>query len=148
MIILKDTIEIKASPEQIVDFFLHFKDNFHAWHPDHVECRYLTPGPLKEGSVIYIEEYIGGRLVKVRLHITKIEPRRLECKVSPYGSRSIYIMEPKGDKTLLTTEMHMGTKIPLLGRIVDKIIKGRAEALKRHLAEEGQNLKRILEEGI
>ena len=47
MITLKDAIEIEASPEQIIEFFLNFKENFHAQHPDHVECHYLTPGPLK-----------------------------------------------------------------------------------------------------
>jgi hypothetical protein len=50
MIVLRDTVEIKASPEQIFVFFLHFKENFHAWHPDHVECRYLTEAPLSEGA--------------------------------------------------------------------------------------------------
>ena len=73
MIVLRDTVEIKASPEEIFAFFVHFKENFHAWRPDHVVCRYLTEAPLREGSVIYIEEYLHGKLHKLRLHITKME---------------------------------------------------------------------------
>ena len=150
MITLKDTVEIRASPEQIVEFFLNFKENFHAWHPDHVECHYLTPGPLKENSIIYIEEYLHGELHKLKLHITKILPNvRIEYKTF-LGTKGIFIIELRGTITLFTAEMHMGTKIPLLGKLADGIMRifysRHLEGLKQHMAEEGQNLKRILEQ--
>ena len=150
MITLKDAVEIRASPEQIVEFFLNFKENFHAWHPDHVECHYLTPGPLKENSIIYVEEYLHGELHKLKLHITKIQPNsRIEYKTF-LGTKGIFIIEPRGTITLFAAEMHMGTKIPLLGKLVDGIMRmffsRHLEGLKQHMAEEGQNLKRILEQ--
>jgi hypothetical protein len=151
MITLKDTVEIKASPEDIVEFFLNFKENFHAWHPDHVECRYLTSGPLKENSIIYIEEHLHGELHKLKLHITKIQPySRIEYKTF-MGTKGIFIIESRETGTLFTAELHMGTKIPLLGKLVDKIMQmflsRHLEGLQQHMAEEGQNLKRILEQG-
>ena len=151
MIVLRDTVEIKASPEQIFEFFVHFKENFHAWHPDHVECRYLTDGPLEEGSIIYIEEYLHGELHKLKLHITKIQLNsRIEYKTF-LGTKGIFIIEQVKTGTLFTAEMHMGTTIPLLGKLRDKIMRmffsRQLEGLQKHMAEEGQNLKMILEQG-
>lgn len=152
MITLRDTVEIKALPERIFEFFVHFKENFHAWHPDHVECRYLnfedTP---EEGSVIYIEEHLHGKLHKLKLHITKIEPdSRIEYKTF-LGTKGVFIIEPRGTNSIFTAEIHMGTKIPLLGSLVDRIMgifmSRQLEGIKQHMAGEGQNLKKILEEG-
>jgi len=150
LIVLRDTVEIKAAPEQIFNFFVHFKENFHAWHPDHVECRYLNfEGTPKEGSVIYIEEYLHGKLHKLKLHITRLKPNsRIEYKTF-LGSKGVFIIEPRGDNLLFTAEMYMGTNIPLLTNLVDVIMKifmsRQLQGIKQHMAEEGQNLKRILE---
>lgn len=151
MIVLRDTGEIKASPEQIFEFFVHFKENFHAWHPDHVECRYLSSGPLREGSVIYIEEYLHRKLHKLKLHMTKIEPNsRIEYKTF-LGTTGVFIIEPRGASSVFTAEMHIGTGIPLLGSLVDRIMwifmSRQLEGIKQHMVEEGQNLKRIMEVG-
>ena len=152
MITLRDAIEIQASPEQIIDFFLNFKENFYVWHPDHVECRYLTPGPLKENSVIYFEEYLHGKLHKLKLRITLIKPNsRIEYKTF-MGTKGIFILEPKDTSTLFLAEMHMGSNIPVLGKIMDiimlRLLSRQLEGLKQHMVEEGQNLKKILEQSI
>ena len=59
-------------------------------------------------------------------------------------------MEPRGANSLFIQDTYIGTKIPLLGSIVDKLIQvllGRLnEAFTQHMAEEDQNLKRIMEE--
>jgi len=152
MITLKDSIEIKASPEQIFEFFLNFQENFYAWHPDHVKCYYLTPGPLRENSIIYIEEYLHGELHKLKLCIMKIQPNSLIEYKTFLGTKGIFIIEPRETGTLFTAEMHMGTKIPLLSKVVDGIMRmfllRHLEGLKQHMAEEGQNLKKILEQRV
>ena len=153
MIVMRDTVEIKAPPEPIFEFFVHFKENFYAWHSDHVECRYLNfEGDPKEGSVIYIEEYLHGKLHKLKLHITKIEPNSLIEYKTFMGTKGVFIIEPRGAKSLFTAEMHMGTKTPLFRSMADRIMRifmsRQLEGIKQHMAEEGQNLKRILEEGI
>jgi len=152
MIVLRDTIEIKASPEQIFQWFAHFKANYLSWHPDHVECRYLTEGSLREGSVIYIEEYLHRKLHKLKLRITEIEPNsRIEYKTF-LSTKGVFIIEPRGDNSLFTAEIYLGTNIPLLGKLVDRFMgvfmSRQLEGIKQHMAEEGQNLKRILEEGV
>ena len=102
--------------------------------------------------IIYVEEYLHGEIHKLKLHITKIQPNsRIEYKTF-LGTKGIFIIEPRETGTLFTAELHMGTKIPLLGKLVDRIMRmflsRHLEGLQQHMAEEGQNLKRILEQAI
>ena len=158
MITLRDTIEIKTSPEKIFEWFAHLDKNFQTWHPkEHVECRYLKGSPLEEGSILYFEVYLLGKLQKAKYHITNVKlDSRIEYKagfpLSLFGGRGDYIVEPRGANSLFIQDTYIGWKIPLLGSVVDKLIQalfGRLnEAFKQHIAEEDQNLKRIMEEGI
>jgi len=101
MITLRDSIEIKTTPEKIFDFFVHFEENYLAWHPDHVKS-YWIGKPAKEGSILYCEEYLHGKLHRMKFRITKVElNRKIEYKL--------------------------------------------LEAGKKHMKEEGENLKRLLE---
>jgi len=117
-----------------------------------VECRYLTEGPLSEGSAIYIEEYLHGKPHKLRLHITKMELNsRIEYNTF-LGTKGVFIMEPEGAGLLFTAEMHMGVDLPLVGGLVDRIMgifmSRQLQGMEKHIREEGQNLKTILEQCI
>ena len=62
---LKDSIEIKTTPEKIFDFLTNLVDNesYRAWHPnDHVALRWIEGQPWEERSVVLAEEYIHGKL--------------------------------------------------------------------------------------
>ena len=60
-------------------------------------------------------------------------------------------MEQHKASSLFIQDTYIGRNIPLLGRALDKLTQiffGRLnEAFKQHMAEEDQNLKRIMEEG-
>ena len=156
MITLQDKIEINTSSEKIFEWFAHLDKNFKSWHPkEHVECRYLKGNPLEEDSILYFEVYLLGKLQKAKYYITNIEPNsRIEFKVgfplSLFGGRGDYVVEPRGDNSLFIQDTYLGMRIPLLGSVIDKLIQlllGRLnEAFKKHMAEEDQNLKRIMEE--
>ena len=78
--ILTDSIEIKTAPEKVFGFFFHLVDDesYRAWHPDdHVALRWIKGHPWEEGSVVYAEEYIHGKLHKLKFVITKSIPNRL-----------------------------------------------------------------------
>ena len=145
MIILRDSIEIKVTPQKTFDWLVHLEENYKAWHPDHVECYWLKGKPAAEGSILYVEEYIHGSLHKMRSRITKIEPtERIEYKflfpmslICPEGS---FIIEPKGESCIFTATLSFR-----FAKILPKLAKGRVEALKKHMREEGENLKRLLE---
>ncbi len=144
MITLKDSIEIKATPEKIFDFFTHFEENYHVWHPDHVESRWLK-GRAEAGSILYCEEYLHGKLHKMKFLLTKMEPnRRIEFRllfpismICPKGS---FIIEPKEESCIFTATLSFR-----FAKFFLKFAKSRVEAIERHMREEGENLKRLLE---
>ena len=84
-----------------------------------------------------------------------IEPLKIEYRLgfplSLLGGGGAFIMEPRGTNSVFIQDVYLGRKSPLIGAVTDTFIKmflGRLnEDYKRHIAEEGQNLKRIMEEG-
>jgi hypothetical protein len=151
VITLRDTISITAAPEEIFDFFIHLRENYDAWHPDHVRCWYRDEGPLREGSVFYVEEHVGEELLTLQFRVTRlVEHSRIEYVVSRMASGA-FIMEPRDSNTLFRAEIYFGTAIPLLGALLDKILRmfisNRLRALEEHMVDEGRNLKIILEQG-
>ena len=145
MITLKDSIEIKTTHEKIFDWFVHFEKNYHSWHPDHVDSRWLKGKPFEVGSILYVEEYLHGKLHKFKFCNTKIEKnRKIEFKLSfpmsiicPKGS---FIIEPKGEDCIFTATLSLR-----LATFFLTFAKSRVEAVNKHMQEEGENLKRLLE---
>jgi hypothetical protein len=151
MIALRDTIEIRTSPEQVFDFFVHFRENFMAWHPDHVRCWYLEDGPLQEGSVFFVQEYLHTKMRTLEFLVTRLVPySRIEYRIPPMV-RGAFAVEQRGPDILFTAEICFGTRTPLLGDVLDGMLHmlmgRRLAALKQHMVEEGRTLKLILEEG-
>ena len=145
MITLKDSIEIKTTPERIFDWFVHFEENYHAWHPDHIDSHWLKGKLSEQGSILYAGEYLHGKLHKFKFLIAKIEPnRKIEYKllfpisiVCPKGS---FIMEPKGESCIFTATLSFR-----FGWLFSRFAKNRVEDVKKHMKEEGESLKRLLE---
>lgn len=152
MILLRDTIEIKASPEQVFAWLAHFPENYLAWHPDHVACRYLKGASLEVGSVIYTEEFLHGQLHKLKFQVTQVIPMsRVDYRVTA-GLGGAFIVEPSGEQVRFMAEIYMGSRLSLLGWFIDLMLQAllarQIEALKQHMAEEGESLKRLLERAV
>ena len=142
---LEDSIEINATPEKIFEWFTHIDKNYLDWHPDHVKAAWLTEEKMKVGSKLYIEENIHGVLHRIKFQCINIDPNRIiEFKnlfpmsiICPKGS---FIFEQKGEKCLFTATLSFR-----IGKTLSRFAKKRVEALKKHMKEEGQNLKKIIE---
>jgi hypothetical protein len=151
--ILTDSIEIKTTPEKVFDFFFHLVDDesYRAWHPDdHVAFRWIKGPPWEEGSVVYAEEYIHGKLHKLKFVITKLIPNRL-IEYAPtswflrmYFPKNRVTVEPKQGACIFTAQ---GTI--RVGWLIRTFAKKRLErglsSVRKHMKEEGESLKRILE---
>jgi len=149
MITLTDSIEVAAAPEKVFEWLAQrFKDKkgYRAWHPDHVDVRWIKGEPLREGSVIYAEEYLHGQLHKLKFIITEIVPNK-EIKYKFLFPWSIvapgdkFLIEPRGRRGCIFTATVSFRGGPLL----EKLLKDRTGATKRHMKEEGENLKNALE---
>ena len=158
MITLKDSIEVKATPEKVFEWLvqrLTDKEACLAWHPDHVDLRWIKGEPLQEGSILYAEEYLHGRLYRLKLRVTKVVPNRvIEYRslfpFSILAPGNTFLVEPKGENSCIFTAM-VGLRrlrLPRLpSRKLRKNYKYRIEAIQQHMKEEGENLKRALEKG-
>ena len=106
--------------------------------------------PLEEGAIGYFEEYLHGKLHKAKVLYTKIVPNR-EIEYRPlfwlwriFWPKGVFTIEPKGKSCIFTATVHYR-----LGWLSTKLARNRIEAAiestKRHMKEEGENLKRLLE---
>ena len=158
MITLKDSIEVEAPPEKVFEWLvqrLTDKEACLAWHPDHVELRWIKGEPLQEGSILYAEEYIHGRLYRLKLRVTKVVPNRvIEYRslfpFSILAPGNTFLVEPKGENSCIFTAM-VGLRRLGLPRWLPKKLRKNPKyiiaATEQHMKEEGENLKRALEEG-
>jgi len=152
-IILKDSIEINASPEAVFNFLVDITNDksYNIWHPqDHVAFCWIKGEPWKESSVLCAKEYLTGELHTLTFHLTKVIPNKVIEYVPSlwllriYYPKNSFIIEPKQDGCIFTA---MGSF--RVGRIVKTFAKnklaGGIASVKKHLKEEGENLKMILE---
>ena len=152
-IVIKDSIEINTTAETIFKFLTGIVDDesYRAWHQeDHVSFRWLKGKPWAEGSVLYAEEYLHGKLHKLKFKIIKIDPgRRIEYAptsrfLRKYFPKNEFIIEQKEKSCLFTAS---GTcRVGKLGKIFfKKKIENGLSSVRKHMREEGENLKIILE---
>jgi hypothetical protein len=153
MIHLEDTIEVKAPPAEVFKFLVQCmkdKEAYLSWHPEHVDIQWTKGQPFEEGSVFFIEEYLQGNLHKLKFRISKIEPNRMiEYRplfpLSIIATGNIFNIEPTGEGScIFSAKGHI--RFPLwIFKKMHKAHPGKLEASKKHMKEEGENLKKILE---
>jgi hypothetical protein len=145
--ILRSTVRIRTVPQRVFDFFRSMDANYRAWHPDHVLFRWLGDGRLREGAEFYFEERIGGELLKKRVRFTRIEPGRLmEFAPTAWWFRLFlpsirFVVMPDAEGCRVEQEIRV--RVGPLGR---RLARRQFEAVQRHMDEEGENMKRLLED--
>jgi len=152
-ITLTDSIEIKATPERIFEFFTNLSEgeNYRSWHPqDHVSFRWVKGNPWQVGSVVYAEEYIHGKLHKLKFIVTRVIPNKL-IEYTPgnpilrfYCPKNTFAVDRKGDICVFTAS---GTyRVGWLAKtFAGKKVEYGLSSVRKHMKEEGENLKRMLE---
>jgi hypothetical protein len=151
MVLLRDSINIHSTPAQIFTWLGYMPQEYKSWHPDHVACRVLHGSMLEVGSEIACEEYLHGKLHAMRFRMTKVVPdKRVEFEVVGMGKGAFEAQE-SGDGVRFVAELDIGFDVPIIGRLFDFVFtwffSNRIKAMKQHMAEEGRNLKAILESG-
>jgi len=152
-IVLTDSIEIRTTPEKIFEFLLQIVDDasYQAWHPeDHVAFRWIRGEPWQPGSVACAAEYIHGKLHKLKFVIKEVVPnRKIEWVPASrllriYVPRNTLLIEPRDGSCVFTA-----SGVLRVGRLLKLLAGNRLEqglsSVRKHMKEEGENLKRILE---
>ena len=146
--ILSNETWIRTTPQQIVDFFEEMESNYTRWHPDHRRFKWLEGRGIREGVVFEIEEEIRGKLQKKRLVYTRVinghhmefaPASKLARLVLP---RIIFKIIPDRDGCRLVQEIHIR-----IGPVGAWLNRKEFYAVRQHMKEEGEYLKKLLEQG-
>lgn len=148
MITLCDEVEIHATPAQVFAWIADLPAHYLEWHPDHLSCRWERGTGLAEGARLVCEERLHGEVHRLTLTATRVVPDRLLEYRMPYGDGSFETL-PSDGGAVFVAGLRLGTRIPLIGRLVDAVLirffGDRLLAMRTHMAEEGVNLKALLE---
>ena len=151
--VIQDSIEINAQPEDVFNFIIGIVDDktYKAWHKDdHVRFKWIKGKPWEKDSILYAEEYIHGKLHKLKFIISEVtKNKHIEYKptsrfVRTFLPKNEFIVEPQGNSCRFIAK---GTyRIGKIGKIFFKrSIEDALLSVKKHMREEGENLKAILE---
>lgn len=153
-LVLKDSIEIKTTPEKIWEFFTNLEQNYKVWHPeDHIIFKWTKGTPMEPGSTFYAEEYAMGKVKVFKGTVAEVIPnRKIVFKYSFPASLVSpgfeWLIEPKGSNTVFTAISYVKAEriMRILLRFSEyKSMETLIEVGKKHVKEEGENLKKILE---
>jgi hypothetical protein len=144
---LRHEIHIDAPPGRAFEFFRRMPDNYRRWHPDHVRFEWVTGTDLMRGTVFCFEERIDGRpLRRTAVFTSVIENRYLEFAPTNRLLRLllpklIFRFVPVADGFRFEAEIQVRT-----GPLGAWLNRREFDAIRRHMQEEGENLKRLLEQ--
>lgn len=145
---LTETTRISASPGDVYRFFEEMEENYERWHPDHVSFRWTAGGELKRGAEARFEERIAGKRQRKTVRFVAVRPDRyLEFTPTSFlvgllMPQISFAIEPRSDGCELTQRIVVRT-----GPIGARLNRREFDAVRTHMREEGENLKRILETG-
>lgn len=122
-----------------------------SWHPDHVACHVVKGSLLQPGCEIKCQEFLHGQLHTLRLRLTRVDPgKRIEYMIPGFGRGAFEVISEE-DKVEFVAELGLGSTLPIVGPLIDAVLRTllrpRLEAMRQHMREEGQNLKKIIESG-
>lgn len=149
-LVLKDSIEIRTKPEIIWDFFTNLERNYKAWHPeDHILFKWIKGKPMESGSIWYGEEILKGKLKKLKGTIAEVIPNKkivfkFSFPISILSPGFEWHVEPKNSGSVFTAIGYMRC-FELFRSIAKNHVDTGIEAGKKHVKEEGENLKKLLE---
>lgn len=145
---LEQSIEIDAAPDRVFSFFDAMEENYVRWHPDHLSFRWLQSGRLAVGNRFRFEERVHGQRIDRVVRLTEIVPGRMIAFVpeNPFVRfllpRIAFAIESRGEGSRFTQTVRV--RVGPIGRRLNR--RGFA-AVEKHMREEGENLKAIVEAG-
>jgi uncharacterized protein YndB with AHSA1/START domain len=143
---LQTSVHVDAPPEVVWEWLLDLADHYVDWHPEHVCARWIHGEPNEVGAVLSTVEYIARHREVTEFELTELDPpRRYAYRIVgrvrmllPAGAFEI-APEAGGSRFTATISYRFGPLTELLFR-------KRTAALRDHMLEEGENLKRLIEE--
>ena len=146
---LSHSVEIKTTPENIWNFLKNPK-NYKTWHPkDHIKIIWTEGNPFEVGSKFYSEQLVFGKVQKYKGHIKEVIPNKkivftFKFPVSLISPEIEWRIEPKGSNSVFTAISYLRAG-HLFKKLFKKVMKNLITEHNRHVGEEGENLKKLME---
>ena len=149
MIELRDTVVIDVPSQVVWEWLETMPEHILEWHPDHISARWVRGCSFAPNAVLEVEELLHGKPHRLPMKIIEVEPGRRACyRVFPGLGGCVHV-EPTDAGSRFTATIRLGFRMPVVGALVDALIRRalreRIEGIRRHQAEEGVNLKALLE---
>ena len=154
MIEMRDTIEINAPVNHAYKCLVKSLQNlefYKAWHPEHESIEWLKGGPVEEGSIVHIREYLNGVLTGLTFRFVEVIPNqliryRVRFPVSIIAPENRFEFEALGECRCRFTAYGC-IRMPMwLFLKSHPSHKGKLEGSRQHMKEEGENLKIMTEQ--
>ena len=142
---LVDTVEINAPPGNLWVWLADLAVHYTEWHPDHVSAEWIKGEPNQVGSQLKAVEQLTGHREELVFEMVDVDPpRRMEYRIlGPHGlllpSGSFEISEGDGGSVFRASINYR------FGRLTRSLFRSRMEAMRVHMREEGEQLRRIIE---
>ncbi len=141
-------IEIAASSDVVYLFFDHIAENYTRWHTNHVEFRWVKEHSLIEGAVASVKHRIHGKVYDLQIRFTKVISGRLvafewrNSNGSFFAPEDKWLFETIGENCRFVSESELVLRdVPAPSKQVEEAIA----SFRKHLTEEGENLKFFIE---
>ena len=155
MIRFTDETIINASSDKVFYFLTHIDRLYKKWHSkDHIFCHALIGSLDRKGSMVHFFEWIGHFPLYLIAQISKVDKDHYieYLPVFPFsllrlGYGSFTIEKISNNEIKLVAYVEGGYNIPVIGSFLDFIVRKLIsfDAIKKHMNEEGENIKRYLE---
>lgn len=144
--ILEVETNIQALSGEVYRFFESMEENYERWHSDHITFQWIDGDSLETGASAYFEERIAGKKQEKTVRFTRVEPDRyIEFTPTSLVTRLLmpkisFTITPQSDGCKLTQLIKVRT-----GPIGAWLNQREFDAVRKHMREEGENLKDLLE---
>lgn len=144
--ILEEITSIKAPASRIFAFFQAMEQNYLDMHPDHKLFRWVNGQSLEVGNVFYFEEVIGGKLLKKRVRLTAVKDNHyiefepIMWLMRVFLPKMTWTIEEQNGTSLLIARNHL-----VIRPLAKRLNRRELAAVRKHMYEEGQNVKKIME---
>lgn len=175
MRVLNHSHSIRASSDQVFNWFTHLDKNYITWHPaSHKSFQWLSEKPITRGSTFVLEEQIGRHdhtmWMKVsdfsENHRISFSSYRIEVNIKyvPNWAASFLILlfkikmemhrlfeNESNNLTTIKLTQKIGSQIPIINKFVDFVLEHfiiSSISHLKHIEEEAVNMKNALEGNI
>ncbi len=140
--ILEEPAHLNCRPEAVIAFFEALDHRYLEWHPDHIAFKWLG-GTTERRSRFFFDERIGPWRLRMVMTMERQSVAQIRC--TPYRRvwrlvlrEMTFSAEPERDGTRYTHRI-----VLRLGPFAGLAQKLLLVALRRHMAQESENLRRL-----